>query len=173
MRQRRGEVEVQLELMQVGVGAGQEQQGDWRASGGKTGAKLTVRHWQRGRRVLTHAALLRLRPLGSLWRQAEERQLRDEVHRVAVELQGRRAALAKLQRKHEALVLKGRGQDGTPGGRRGAHGACMHVCLPPHTCLANARPPDARHPPHRRGTAQPGLLHRQGGAGEGGAGGAG
>lgn len=42
----------------------------------------------------------------------EARLLRDEAHRVALELQQRQLVLQKLHRKHEALVLKGRGEDG-------------------------------------------------------------
>lgn len=44
--------------------------------------------------------------------QNEARLLRDEVHRLTAELNGRRQALEKLQRKHQTLVMKGRGQDG-------------------------------------------------------------
>ncbi|EFN56849.1 hypothetical protein CHLNCDRAFT_144442 [Chlorella variabilis] len=44
--------------------------------------------------------------------EGEARLLRDEVHRVALELQARQLALQKLRRKHETLVLKGRCQDG-------------------------------------------------------------
>jgi hypothetical protein len=44
--------------------------------------------------------------------QGEERLLRDELHRVALELQSRKLALQKLQRKHDTLRLKGRSQDG-------------------------------------------------------------
>ncbi|PRW50762.1 flagella associated isoform B [Chlorella sorokiniana] len=44
--------------------------------------------------------------------QNEARLLRDEVRCVTLELQARQLSLSKLQKKHEALVLKGRGQDG-------------------------------------------------------------
>ena len=44
--------------------------------------------------------------------QGESRLLRDQVHRVTVELRERQLALTKLRSKHEALVLKGRGQEG-------------------------------------------------------------
>jgi hypothetical protein len=44
--------------------------------------------------------------------QGEARLLRDEVHRVTVELRERQLALTKLRGKHEALVFKGRGQEG-------------------------------------------------------------
>ena len=44
--------------------------------------------------------------------QGESRLLREEVHRVTVELRERQLALTKLRSKHEALVLKGRGQEG-------------------------------------------------------------
>ena len=62
-------------------------------------------------------APLALPPL--LTPQGEARLLRDEVRRLSLELQGRTLALQKLQRKYDALALKGRGQDGAPGaGRR-------------------------------------------------------
>ncbi|KAL4443384.1 hypothetical protein ABPG75_011121 [Micractinium tetrahymenae] len=44
--------------------------------------------------------------------QNEARLLRDEVRRLTLELNSRRQALEKLQRKRETLLLKGRGQDG-------------------------------------------------------------
>lgn len=59
--------------------------------------------------------------------QGEARLLRDEVHRVALELQARQLALQKLRRKHETLVLKGRCQDGEGGGWQGPWAACVCV----------------------------------------------
>jgi hypothetical protein len=47
--------------------------------------------------------------------QGEARLLKDEVHRVASELQARQLVLQKLRRKHETLVLKRRCQDGEAG----------------------------------------------------------
>ena len=44
--------------------------------------------------------------------QGESRLLRDEVHRLRLELTERQLALGKLRAKHEALVLKAREQDG-------------------------------------------------------------
>ena len=44
--------------------------------------------------------------------QGEARLLREEVHRVPVELRERQLALTKLRSKHESLMLKGRGQEG-------------------------------------------------------------
>jgi hypothetical protein len=60
--------------------------------------------------------------------------MRDEVHRLRADLQARQLAAAKLRRKHEALALKGRGQEGAAGERGSAPQWLpprLHTCAPP------------------------------------------
>ena len=71
-----------------------------------------------GGRMHTHEHTPRQRLASLLSPQNEARLLREEVHRLTLELRERQLAISRLQAKHETLVAKGRGAEGGWGGSR-------------------------------------------------------